>query len=165
MGAKDNVKSGGVIPFDHKDKEKTNHDKAQAWHQRLRACASQNLTPELVHVLFSAQIDGAKANWGYAGLPAFKTWKNNYINIFKPGERPKKPSKSVGSLHHTYKTRVLRWKAQLEKYEEKYRTFAQKKQKAYAKLAEAQAWLYNQVDTSFSETDSVCIKRYEPSVL
>ncbi len=29
MGAKDNVKSGGVIPFDHKDKEKTNHDKAQ----------------------------------------------------------------------------------------------------------------------------------------
>ena len=73
MGAKDNVNSGGVIPFDHKDKEKTNHDKAQAWHQRLRACASQNLTPELVYVLFSAQIDGAKANWGYAGLPAFKT--------------------------------------------------------------------------------------------
>jgi hypothetical protein len=30
MGAKDNVKSGDVIPFDHKDKEKTNHDKAQA---------------------------------------------------------------------------------------------------------------------------------------
>jgi hypothetical protein len=25
MGAKDNVKSGDVIPFDHKDKEKTNH--------------------------------------------------------------------------------------------------------------------------------------------
>ncbi len=36
MRAKDNVKSGGVIPFDHKGKEETNHNKAQAWYQRLR---------------------------------------------------------------------------------------------------------------------------------
>jgi hypothetical protein len=38
-----------------------------------------------------------------------------------------------------------------------------KKQKAYAKYAEAQAWLYNQVAASFSETDAACIKRYEPA--
>ncbi len=40
----------------------------------------------------------------------------------------------------------------------------QKKPKAYAKLAEAEVWLYNQVTVSFSKTDSVCIKRYEPSI-
>ena len=127
MGAKDKDKSGGVIPFDHKDKERTNHDKAQAWHQRLRGCASQNLPPELVHVLFSAQIDASKSNWGYAGLPAFKTWKSNYVNIYKPGARPKKPSKTVAGTPHIYKARLMRWRAQLEKYEEKNRTFAQKK--------------------------------------
>ena len=123
MGAKDKDKSGGVIPFDEKDKERTNHDKVQTCQQSLRVSVSQNLPPEFVYVLLSAQIDGAKANWGYAGLPVFKTWKNNCINIFNPGERPKKPSKSVRS-HHTYKTRVLRWKTQLEKYEEENRTFA-----------------------------------------
>jgi hypothetical protein len=115
MGAKDNVKSGGVIPFDHKDMEKTNHDKVQAWHQWFRACASQNLTPELVHVLFSTQIDGAKANWGYAGLPAFKTWKNYYVSIFKPGERPKKPSRSAVTNEHTYNVRVKCWRVKLQK--------------------------------------------------
>ena len=66
--------------------------------------------------------------------------------------------------HTTNKARLLRWRAKLEKYEEKYRTFAQKKQKAYAKLDETQAWLYNQVASSLSETDVVCIKRYEPSI-
>jgi hypothetical protein len=101
------------------------------------------LTPELAHVLFSVQIDGVKANWVYAGLSVFKTWKNNYVNIFKPGERPKKPSRSATSNEHTYNVRVKRWRAKLEKCEERYRTFAQKKQKAYAKLAESQAWLYN----------------------
>jgi hypothetical protein len=72
MGTKDNVKSGGVIPFDHKDKEKTNHDKLRgsslapgtSGFTPIIDCTSQILTPDLVHVLFSAQIDGAKANWG-----------------------------------------------------------------------------------------------------
>ena len=64
MGAKDKDKSEGVIPFDHKDKERANHDKSQAWYQRFRGSESQNLLPELVNVLFSTQIDGAKANWG-----------------------------------------------------------------------------------------------------
>ena len=58
IGAKDKDKLGGRVPVDHRDKEKTNEDKAHAWHQRLRGDASQNLPPELVHVLFSAQIDG-----------------------------------------------------------------------------------------------------------
>jgi hypothetical protein len=88
-----------------------------------------------------------------AGLSAFKTWKNNHVNIFKPGERPKKPSRSAAANEHTYNARVKRWRTKLEKYEERYRTFAQKKQKAYAKLAEA--WLCKQVATSFSETGDV----------
>ncbi len=115
-------------------------------------------------MLFSTQIDGAKANWGYSGLHLFKTWKNNYVNIFKPGERPKKPSRSATSNEQTYDVRVNRWRTKLEKYEERYHTFAQKKQKAYANLAETQAWLYDQVVSSFSETDVTSIKRYEPSI-
>ncbi len=91
-----------------------------------------------------------------------KTWKNNYVNIFKPCERPKKPS--AVSNEHTYNVRVKRWRSKLQKYEERYRTFAQKKQKEYAKLVEAQAWLYNQVASSFSETGATCIKWYEPSI-
>jgi hypothetical protein len=53
-------------------------------------------------------------------------------------------------------------KTKLDKYEERYHTFAWKKE--YAKLAEVQTWLYNQVATSFSETGTSCIKRYEPSI-
>jgi len=42
---------------------------------------------------------------------------------------------AVGSTH-VYNARVKRWGAKLNKYEEKYRTFVQKKQKAYVKIAE-----------------------------
>ena len=83
--------------------------------------------------MFSTQIDGAKAKWGYAELPVFKTWKNNHVNIFKPGERPKKPSRSAVPNEHTYNTRVNRWRTKLEKYKERYHTFVQKKKKVYAK--------------------------------
>ncbi len=69
----------------------------------------------------------------------------------------------MGSTH-VYNARVKRWRAKLDKYEERYRMFVQKKQNAYAKLAEAQAWLYNQVAVLFSETDASCNKRYELSV-
>jgi hypothetical protein len=81
MGAKDKGKSGVVISFDHKDKERTNHDKVQVCHQRLRGCSSQNLTPELVHVLFSSQIDSVKTNWGYEGLPVSRHGRIS-ISIF-----------------------------------------------------------------------------------
>ncbi len=50
---------------------------------------------------------------------------------------------------HVYKARVKRWRAKLDKYEEKYRMFVQKKLKVYVKLAEAQALLYNQVAVFF----------------
>ena len=46
MGAKDKDKSGDVLPFDHNDREKTKHDKALAWHQRLRGYVPQNVRPE-----------------------------------------------------------------------------------------------------------------------
>ena len=59
----------------------------------------------------------------------------------------------MGSTH-VNNARVKLWGAKLNKYEEKYRTFVQKKQKAYAKIAEAPAWLYNQVAALFSETDA-----------
>ena len=69
----------------------------------------------------------------------------------------------MGSTH-VYKARVKRWRAKLDKYEEQYRTFVQKKLKVYVKLAEAQTLLYNQVAVFFSETDASCIQRYELSV-
>jgi len=64
MGAQDKDKSGGVVTFDPRDKDPKNHDENQVWHQHLRCYVSQNLPPELVHVLFSTQIDGTQENWG-----------------------------------------------------------------------------------------------------